>query len=90
MSRVRIKINRAGYERILKVASAPVVKTIADRIAASTESLAGMPGGKAPTVTRYDETTSERARSAIVLTHPTPAGRQAANDAALAAMKVAG
>ena len=63
---------------------------LADRIATTAESLAGSPDGHPVVMTRYDEATSERARSAIVVSHPTPAGRQAGKDALVAAMEVAG
>jgi hypothetical protein len=85
-----IKLNATGVDQILKVEAAPMIKAIADRIANTAESVAGSPSGHRVVMTRYDEPTPERARSAIVVSHSTSAGRQAGIDALKAAMKVAG
>ena len=85
-----LTINQAGLDRILTVEAAPVVKRIADRVAASIESMAGTVDGKGVETNRYDEVGSNRARSAIVITHPTSAGRRAGNEVAEAALRIAG
>lgn len=86
----RLKLNHANLRRILMVDAAPEVQRLADRIAQSASSLAGTPNGKPITVKRDDGTTGQRARSAVIVSHPTAAGRSAAREAALSAMKVAG
>lgn len=85
-----IRLNDAGLRRILTVEAAPVVARIADRVAASIESMAGDVDGRGVETNRYDEPTSQRARSAIVITHPTPAGRRAGSEVAEAALRIAG
>jgi hypothetical protein len=52
--------------------------------------MAGTVDGKAVETNRYDEPTSQRARSSIVITHATAAGRQAGNEVAEAALRIAG
>lgn len=85
-----LKINKRSLDRIMKVDAAPAVKQVADRIAASAAGLAGQVDGRGINVIRDDGQTTERARSAIIVTHPTPAGRAAARKAAEAAFRVAG
>ena len=86
----RLKLNHANLRRILVVDAAPHTQRIADRIASSASSLAGTPDGTSITVKRDDGTTGRRARSAVSVTHRTAAGRRAAREAALSAMRVAG
>lgn len=85
-----LKINKRSLDRIMKVDAAPVVKREADRIAASASGLAGQVNGRGITVIRDDGQTPERARSAIIFTHPTPSGRAAARKAAEAAFRLSG
>lgn len=87
---MRLQLNRANLKRILEVDCAPHTKRIADRIAESAAGLAGTPGGRRITVTRDDGSTGRRARSAVIVSHPTAEGRRAAREAALAAMRVSG
>ena len=90
MAVTRVVINRANLQAILKRDTAPHLKRLADRVAASAVGQAGQIDGEGVTAKRYDQPTPNRARSAIVLHHPTPAGRKAARAAALAAMRTAG
>jgi len=87
---MRLKLDRAALKRILEVDCAPHTKRIADRIAESAAGLAGTPDGRRITVIRDDGSTGQRARSAVIVTHPSAAGRRAAREAALAAMRVSG
>jgi hypothetical protein len=89
MAKVRIKMNPRGIEAILKGA-APHTQRIADRVAASVVQAVGTIDGQMVDPQRYDEPTKQRARSAVVLTHPSAKGRLAARDAADAALRVAG
>lgn len=85
-----IQINKKNLARILKKGAAPATSRLADRIAVSAQNMAGQVNGRPITVIRDDDPTPTRARSAIIVTHPTDAGRAAARKAAEAAMKVAG
>lgn len=84
------KIDRAAMDHIAKVSCAPLVARTADRIATSAIALAGTVAGHPVKAIRYDGVTNSRARSAIILTHPAPRGRQAGRDAAEQAMAVSG
>jgi hypothetical protein len=82
-----LKVNAKALDRIAQREAAPATRKIADRIAASAAALAG----SAPVrVIRDDGNTATRARSAIILTGPSPAARKVARDAGLAAFRAAG
>jgi len=81
-------VKAAAARYILTVSAAPHVARIADRIAASIVALAGQPDGRSVRVVRDNQIGAGRARSAIILAHPTPGGRRAANAAAKAATRL--
>lgn len=85
-----IKLNSAGVQHILKVDAAPHLKRIADRIAVNIEGLAGVHNGQQVDARREDSDTGQRFRAAIILQHPSSAGRKAANDSVDPAMRTAG
>jgi hypothetical protein len=87
---MKLRINHAGMRQILTSEAAPVAARIADRVAASAEALAGSVDGEPVQATRHDEIGRSRARSSVILTHPTDAGRRAGRDAATAAVQIAG
>jgi hypothetical protein len=85
-----VKTNKAALRAILRINAEPTLKAIADRVANSTENLTGPVDGRHPTVTRYDERGPARARSVVVVHHPSADGRAAAQRAAEASLRIAG
>lgn len=83
-------INEDALGKILREDAAPLVAQIADRIARSVETLAGSVSGVPVRVTRDDGVGDARARSAVIATHPTDKGRQAARDALAQALQISG
>lgn len=87
---MKIRLNHDGMRRILMQEAAPICARIADRVAATTIALVGGVDGQPVDARRFDEPTGQRARSAVLFTHPTAAGRRAAREAAEAALRVSG
>lgn len=89
---MRVKVNAAGLRQILQVESGPLVRQVAGRVEGSISAAVGQVDGHGVTINRHDNdaATGSRYRAALVLTHPSAKGRQAANDAAQAALKIAG
>lgn len=85
-----LTVNKKNLARILRYDAAPATSRLADRIAVSARNMAGQVNGRPINVIRDDDPTPTRARSAVIVTHPTDAGRAAARKAAEAAMRVAG
>jgi hypothetical protein len=82
----RIKLNSRGIQHILQVECAPHITRLADRIATNIVGLAGVHNGRHVEARRDDSKTGERFRAAIILQHPSPAGRAAANESVDAAL----
>lgn len=85
----RVKMNSAAVKGILKAAQ-PHTSRLADRLAAGVTNAVGQVDGAGVEPVRYDQPTDSRARSAVLLSHRTPAGRAAANKAATALIQTIG
>lgn len=88
----KVKANPRGLRQILTVESQPLVTQLASRIEGSISTAVGQVDGRGVEIDRHDNADPGQARFrvALVLKHPTAKGRQAANRAADAALRIAG
>jgi hypothetical protein len=77
----------SGEEIMLSRKCVAMVARIADELANSAAGAAGVIHGHSVVMRREDEPTPKRARSAIIVSHPTPKGRDAGNKALAALVK---
>ena len=77
----------AGEDVMLSRKCVSLVARVADEMANSAAGAAGSVHGHPVVMRREDEPTPTRARSAIIVSHPTPKGRAAGNKALAALLK---
>lgn len=82
-----VPIKGSGEENLDSRKTAATVAKVADELARSAAGAAGSVHGHAVVMRREDEPTPTRARSAIIVSHPTPKGRAAGNKALAALLK---
>ena len=82
-----VPIKGSGEKNLDSRKTAAAVAKVADELARSAAGAAGSVHGHPVVMRREDEPTPTRARSAIIVSHPTPKGRAAGNKALAALLK---